>query len=550
MAALLVRRGYTGVEEARRFLHPLLKTLGDPFELAGMRAAVDRIFAALDAGRRLVLYGDYDVDGVTSLALLARMLRAYGADPACFLPRRMEEGYGLSREGITRCVEEHRPGLLIAVDCGTASAPEIEELEAGGVEVIVLDHHECQEAHALPRCAALVNPKQPGGAIGEAGETGEAHRALCSAGIVFKLCHGLLKTRPLDVAQFDLREHLDLIALGTVADLVPLTGENRILVRRGLAQMEETRWPGLRALMEKAGVSLPLKPSDVGFQLGPRLNAAGRLGEAEEALELLLTEDPARARQLAERLDTRNRERQRVEKETHEAAQRQVGDPAAHAALVVGGDGWHPGVLGIVASRLSRAFHRPAFVVGFDEDGVGKGSGRSIAGLSLMEALEACGPLLEKFGGHEMAAGITVRRERFEAFRERFLERARALLTEEALQPTVRLDGEIALGEVDLAFLESHERLQPFGIGNAQPLWLARGVCAAGAPVVLKEKHLRLTLAQEGAEREAIFFNALPEELPPPPWDVAFRIERNAWRGRVSVQMQIQGIRSVRSPTA
>ena len=533
VARILLRRGIVDSTQAADFLAPKLKRLSDPFLLPQMRAAVERTLAAIDRGERIVLYGDYDVDGVTSLALLVRMLRGYGARPEAFLPSRMDEGYGLSPEGVARCVETFAPQLLIAVDCGTSSAAEIAALTAQGVEVLVIDHHECPPQ--LPLCTALVNPKR---ADAEADFT-----YLCSAGLVFKFCHALLKARPLP--EFDLREHLDLVALGTVADIVPLVGENRVLVQRGLETMERTRWAGLRALMEVAAVGAPLTPGDIGFKLGPRLNASGRLGTAQESLELLLTDNPARARALAQDLDLHNRERQNVEKATAAEAQAQVAfDPARDAAIVVGASGWHPGVLGIVASRICRQYHRPTLVIGFDENGLGKGSGRSIDGFSLVEALSACGHLLEKFGGHEMAAGLALRLEHFGAFREAFKTGARARLTDEDLAPRVQLDGEIALDEISLEFLAVHERLQPFGMGNAQPLFLVRGVRPLAEPTLLKEKHLRLLLGQNKARHEAIFFNGATEPLPRPPWDIAFRIERNEWRGRVSVQMQIQRIRT------
>ena len=533
VADLLLRRGITDAANAAAFLSPQLKRLSDPFLLPEMRAAVDRTLSAIDAGERIVLYGDYDVDGVTSLALLTRLLQAYGAEPQAFLPSRIDEGYGLSPEGVARCLATFRPQLLIAVDCGTSSAAEIATLTGQGVEVVVIDHHECPAT--LPRCTALVNPKRA--------DAQADFQYLCSAGLVFKFCHALLKTRPL--AEFDLREHLDLVALGTVADIVPLTGENRVLVLKGLEIMARTRWAGLRALMDVAGVKAPLTPSDVGFKLGPRLNASGRLGTAQESLELLLTDDPARARALALDLDAQNRDRQRVEKTTVTEAEAHVAQSAApEAAIVVGAPGWHPGVLGIVASRLCKAHHRPTFVIGFDESGLGKGSGRSIAGFSLVEALGRCGHLLEKFGGHEMAAGLTLRQEHFEAFREAFTACARELLTEEDLLPRVTLDGEIDLSELGLDFLAVHERLQPFGMGNAQPLLLARGVRPLAEPAVLKEKHLRLMLGQNGARHEAIYFNGAATPLPRPPWDIAFRIERNEWRDRVTVQIQIQRIRT------
>jgi len=533
MAGMLARRGIEHPGEATDFLSPKLKRLTDPFLLPDMRAAVDRTLAAIDRGERIVLYGDYDVDGVTSLALLTRLLRAYGVHPEAFLPSRMEEGYGLSPDGVARCVATFTPQLLIAVDCGTASAAEIATLTAQGIDVVVIDHHECPAE--LPRCTALVNPKRP--------DVQVDFQYLCSAGLVFKFCHALLKARP--TPDFDLRECLDIAAMGTVADIVPLVGENRILVLKGLETLEHTRWAGLQALMDVAGVHAPITPGDVGFKLGPRLNASGRLGAAQESLELLLTDDPHRAHALALDLDNQNRDRQRVEKTTVTEAEAHIGANAgSDAAIVVGAPGWHPGVLGIVASRICRQHHRPTFVIGFDENGLGRGSGRSIAGFSLVEALEQCGHLLEKFGGHEMAAGLAVRQEQFEAFRDAFKTCANTRLSAEDLQRRICLDSEIALSEISLDFLALHEQFQPFGMGNAQPLFLASGVRPLGEPVVLKEKHLRIKLGQNSARHEAIFFNGATEPLPRPPWDIAFRIERNEWRGRVSVQIQIQHIRS------
>ncbi|MEI6350216.1 MAG: single-stranded-DNA-specific exonuclease RecJ [Verrucomicrobiota bacterium] len=541
VAAFLVQRGLAAPEQALEFLSPKLKSLSDPFLLPDMRPAVERILAAVDRRERIVAYGDYDVDGVTSLALLTRILRAYGAAPECFLPDRIEEGYGLSADGVARCVADYIPELLIAVDCGTSSADEIATLTARGIDVIVIDHHECKQD--LPRCTAVVNPKRPRDGSAAPGTESDDYRYLCSAGLIFKLCHALLKTRALP--DFDLREHLDLVALGTVADIVPLIRENRVLVQRGLLQIANTRWPGLRALMDVAGVKLPLTAGHVGFQIGPRLNAAGRLGTARDALELLLTDDPGKARTLALALDGQNRDRQQVEKKTAAEAEAQVAfDPARDAALVLGAQGWHPGVLGIVASRISKKYYRPTFVIGFDENGIGKGSGRSIDGLSLVAALSQCGHLLEKFGGHEMAAGLTMRQERFEEFRREFCKSSREALSDTDLLPRVQLDCEVRLSELTLDFLALHDRLQPFGMGNAQPLFFARGIRPVAEPRVLKEKHLKFVLGQNGTTHEAMFFNAAADALPRPPWDIAFRIERNEWRGAVSVQIQIQRIRS------
>jgi single-stranded-DNA-specific exonuclease len=531
LTALLSQRGFRDVADAQNFLHPRLKSLSDPFLLPNMRAAIDRILAAIDRGERIVLYGDYDVDGVTSLALFTRVLRAFGAEPECFLPVRADEGYGLSAEGVERCINTCKPQLLIALDCGTSSANEIALLKSRGVDALVFDHHEIKSA--LPDCT-LVNPK-----------LGDSFHTLCTAGIVFKACHALLKTRPL--AGFDLREYLDLVALGTVADIVPLVGENRLLVQKGLQQMERTRWVGLRALIDIAAVRAPIRPGDVGFRLGPRLNAAGRLGTAEDALQLLLCEDLSKARVIAVSLERQNQERQLVEQRMLRAAEAMVAasfDPVRDAAIVLGENGWHPGVLGIVASRISKTHHRPALVIGFDENGVGKGSGRSITGLSLVQALARCGGLLEKFGGHEMAAGLTMQRKHFDEFQRAFLDCARTLLTDEDLQPRLHLDAEVELAELDFDFLDHHDLLQPFGVGNPQPIFFARGVSLAAEPRVLKEKHLALDLRQNGNRCRAMFFNAAANELPRPPWDVAFRIERNEFRETVSVQVQIQAIRS------
>jgi len=530
-AELLVGRGFGSPAAAETYLQPRLKSLSDPMLLPAMPAAVERLLAAIDRKERIALYGDYDVDGVTSLALLARVLRAYGADPACFLPSRVDEGYGLSPDGVARCVSEHTPQLVVAVDCGTSSVAEIASLAAEGIDVIVLDHHECKTA--LPVCTALVNPK-----------FGDDFQYLCSVGIVFKLVHALLKRRPID--GFVLREYLDLVALGTVADLVPLRDENRVLVKRGLTQLAQTRWVGLQALIDVSGLKTPLSPANIGFGLGPRLNAAGRLGTAQDALELLLTEDAGRARAIAANLDAQNRERRAVEEDVFRQAEVQLAewfDPQRDAAIVVGAPGWHPGVVGIVASRLQKHHHRPTFVIGFDEGGVGKGSGRSIEGYSLVAALAQCGHCLEKHGGHEMAAGLTLRQENFENFREAFRKCAGALLTAEQLQPRLHVDVEITLGEIDYELLDQHEALQPFGMANPQPLFCARGVSLVNEPRVMKEKHLSLLLRQGGDEYRAVWFGAAAQTLPRLPWDIAFHIERNEWQGSVSPQIHIRAVR-------
>ena len=534
IARLLFRKGFGSTAEVQTFLQPRLSSLSDPFLLPHMREAVARILGALDSRERIVLFGDYDVDGVTSLALLAEMLRGYGATPELFLPLRMEEGYGLSRESVERCLEQYRPDLLIAIDCGTASASEIAELKIRGVDVVVLDHHEPKSQ--LPDCVAIVNPKA---------DSDSPFHYLCSVGIVFKLCHALLKTRPLP--EFDLKSKLDLVALGTVADIVPLVEENRVLVQRGAIEIGRTSRVGLRKLMQVAGVHPPILPDDIGYRLGPRLNAAGRLSTAEKSLRLLLTNDEDQAAALAIELDQQNRARQEVEKEILAAAivtiEKQF-DATRDAGIVAGARGWHPGVLGIVASRIARKYHRPTIVIGFDQNGVGKGSGRSIEGLNLVDALTRCAATLEKFGGHEMAAGVALHEENLPKFADAFCSTARELLSEEALQRSLRLDHELPFTNIDIEFLRWHELLQPFGNGNPQPLFFARAVEPVAPPRVLNEKHLVFRLRQGDRHRRAVYFDGAAHELPPPPWDVAFRIGMDEYDGQTLVGMRIEGLRA------
>lgn len=501
-----------------------------------MHAAVERILAAIDRHERIVLFGDYDVDGVTSLALLGSLLQSYGATPELFLPLRMEEGYGLSPESVERCCEQHSPQLLIAVDCGTSSLAEIASLKARGIDVIVLDHHEPKAA--LPDCIAIVNPKT---------EPDNALTYLCSVGLVFKLCHALLKTRPI---AFDLKAHLDLVALGTVADIVPLEKENRILVQRGMLELATSQRLGVRKLMEVAAVRSPIMAEHIGFRLGPRLNAAGRLATAEKALRLLLTSDEKEAAELAALLDEQNRDRQAVERKIYEEAEENlVFDPAKDTAIVLGSREWHPGVLGIVASRLARKYHRPTILVAFDATGVGKGSGRSIEGLSLVEALSKCAAHLDRFGGHEMAAGLAIQEQNFDAFAAAFREAARELLSDDDLQPRLHLDHELTFSQLNGDLLRWHQALEPFGSGNFQPLFLARNVQPAAEPQVLKEKHLVLRLRQQNYFRRAIFFDGALTPLPTAPWDIAFRVSADEYEGETRLQIQVEAVRSAEAVT-
>lgn len=533
VASLLIARGFVTAVEASSFLDPRLASLRPPEEIPGISAAVERLIVALKNKEPILLYGDYDVDGITSLAFLARFLRAAGGIIECFIPERAHEGYGLSAAGVERSLGKYQPKLMIVVDCGTNSFKEAATICKRGIELIILDHHEPQSKTAAEFCAALINPK-----------FGESYHYLCSIGLVFKLCHAFVKKHP--VAGLDLRDYLDFVALGTVADIVPLQEENRIFVRRGLRQLAASRWLGIKALIAVAGVTAPCTAFDIGFKLGPRINAVGRLGSADEALRLLLTDDSSEAAIIAARLDADNRERQNVERLVTQEAEKWVtaNFHAAQAGIVVGQSGWHQGVVGIVASRIAKRWHRPTLVIGFDEQGNGKGSGRGINGISLVEALESCSPLLTAFGGHAMAAGLSLHKSQLEALRTTFQKKSRELLSDEDLIPRLQLDAEINLAEVSYEWLALQERLAPFGIGNPQPLFFSRGVRLAKEPRILKEKHFRFDfLTPQKKSIAAIFFNGATDPLPQQPWDIAFTIEQNTYQGRSELQLQIAAIK-------
>jgi single-stranded-DNA-specific exonuclease len=533
MRLLLAQRGYAEAEEIEKFLHPKLRDLSDPFLMPDMQLAVDRIFRAIDGGEEIAVFGDYDVDGITSVTLLKKILECYGAKPRPFIPNRGAEGYGLSDAAVERCLSEGaRPDLLITVDCGTASGPQIDRLMAEGIDVIVADHHEVGQA-SRPQACAVVNPK-----------LGDDLGYLCAAGVVFKVAHALLKTRP--VEGVDLKDFLDLVAVATIADIVPLIGENRLLVRHGLRRLSKTLNHGLRALMEVTGIGERVTCADVGFRIGPRINAAGRMDRPEDALAMLSTDSLKGACELAAQLDTYNVRRQKHELQIVSEAMEKLADfdPAEAPVIVLGSRDWHPGVVGIVASRLMRRFYKPAFVVAFDEDGMGKGSGRSIHGVSLVDAIGSCRDLLEAGGGHHMAAGISVHEDKLDSFRERFGAYVKENVSEDDLLPRLSIDVEVPFEQLSLEFLESYELLQPFGSDNPLPVFMSRGVWPTAAPRHLKNKHLKLFLRQEMHERDAIFFGGGETALPEPPWDMAFTIDRNVFRGRTSLQLTVRELRS------
>jgi single-stranded-DNA-specific exonuclease len=540
LARMLASRGFLDPNSVDHFLNPRLSDLSDPFLLPGMDQAVDRIWKAIDTGQQIVVFGDYDVDGITSTALMIQVLGRLGAKACPFLPHRIDDGYGLAEETLQRCIDTLRPQLVITVDCGTGAADSVKLAGRAGVDVVVTDHH--APSGLIAPAIAVVNPK-----LG----LDEDSKELAGVGVAFKVCHALLKVGRQKgrhtAATVDLRSYLDLVGVGTIADIVPLKAENRILARYGLDQLNKTISVGLKALVEVAGIEGHLDAYHVGFLIGPRLNAAGRLGDAQAALDLLLTHDPRRARDVALQLDQSNRERQHVEKQMVEEAIKELEttfDPKKDFGLVLARKGWHPGVIGIVASRLCQSYRRPTIVIALDETREGRGSCRSIEEFNIVDRLEECSDLLIRFGGHAMAAGLDIRDVHIEAFREKFNQVAARSLEGVDLRPVQKIDAWIDLWEADDRLLEGLKRMRPFGLGNPTPVWGSRGVRVVGQPRVLKEKHLKMWVASGAVQRNAIAFGHGQREIPAGLIDIAFQLDQNMYGGRQSLQLKVQDFRA------
>ena len=554
LAQCLANRGLADHDSIERFLQPRLKDLADPFLLPQMEPAVARLIRARQENEAVTIFGDYDVDGVTSTALLFEFLTALGWRMSCYLPHRFDEGYGLTAEAVENCLKKTPAHLLLAVDCGSTATQTIEALSEKGIDVIVLDHH--QVSDPPPRAVALVNPQlnrlreTPPVSAPDAGapqNTRTEFAELCSVGLAFKLAHALLKrARELDwpaARDFDLRPFLDLVALGTIADIVPLKGENRILVTRGLERLNATRRPGLQALIKISQTKGTIGTYEVGFQLAPRLNAAGRIENAETALHLLLATESGEAEKLALALDARNRERQKIERGMSDeliGALRARFNPQEDFVIVEGQLLWHIGVVGIVASRVLQEFYRPTIIVG--GDGLEwRGSGRSIEGFDLAAALRACDDLLVRHGGHAMAAGLTVRSENLDALRTRLNELARNLLKTEQLQPLLKLDAEVTLDDLTLDAVTALEQLKPTGPGNPPVQVVVRGLRNQKPPrrVGPQQQHLKLWITDGRGTVEAVWWNGAERPMPEEPFDLACLPQINEYNGRRTVQLKI-----------
>ena len=532
LSQCLLNRGLSEPDVIENFLAPRLKNLSDPFLLPNMNVAVERLLLAHERDEPLVIFGDYDVDGVTSTTLLLEVLRKLGWRVDAYLPHRMDEGYGLSRDGVENCLKKFPVKLMLAVDCGSTAVETIAWLREQDVDVIVLDHH--QVSNPAPAAVALVNP-----------QLSASFTELCSAGLAFKLAHAILK-RGREIClpgavDFDLKSLLDLVALGTIADLVPLIGENRILVTAGLEKLNTTQRAGIVALKEVAQSPEKLGTHDVGFQLAPRLNASGRMETAEESLHLLLAETLDEALPLAQNLDARNRERQKIERGISDAASGIVHskfDAEKDFVIVEGQLLWHIGVVGIVASRVLQEFYRPTIILGGDAE-QWRGSGRSIVGFDLAAALRECDDLLVKHGGHAMAVGLTISPDKVDLFRTRLNEIARRRLKPEDLQPPLRLDAEVALSEITLDSLAELEQLKPMGQGNPALQFCARNLTQKKPPLRMgaTKQHVKLWVSDGAVTHEAVWWNA--GALPDGKFDLAFAPSVNEFNGRTTVQLKV-----------
>ena len=532
LAAILVQRGFTAPERAKAFLRPDLERLSDPLAWADMSRAVGLVAGAVRAGVPVLVHGDYDVDGQCAAAMLARVLQSVGGNVHAFVPHRIRDGYDFGEAGL-REAQRLRAGLIITCDCGITAVDAVRAARAAGIDVIVTDHH--VPGDVLPPASAVLDPLRP--------DCPSEDKDLCGTGVAFKLAQALVPA--LGISPNLPFHFLDFVALATVADVVPLTGENRILVRHGLKLLADSHWTGVRALLDAAGLAgKPLKSGHVAFILAPRLNAAGRIGDANDGLRLLLTDDPDDAARIARELETLNARRQaldqRVLEDAVQLADRALDAGAEDRALVLAAEGWHPGVIGIVASRLVERYGRPTFLVGWDGD-TGRGSGRSIAGFDLHAALQRVGHHLDKYGGHTMAAGLTIRRDRYEAFRIAFLAVAGELLGPTDLVPAQRVDLELPLRLVSEDLEKLIRYLEPCGPGNPAPVFGVRGARAVGAKRV-GSNHLRFLLDDESGVLPAIAFqwaDAIPDQWLAKRLDVAFRLERDEWQGRATLQARV-----------
>ena len=537
LAQCLVNRGLVTKEEVSDFLKPKLKLLADPFLIPNMEVAIERLWKARSNNERLLIYGDYDADGITSTALLVEALTELGWNVQAYLPGRFDDGYGLSPISVEKCLKQFEINLLLAIDCGSTSNEAIDCLNKNKVDVIVVDHH--QLSNPPPNPVAMVNP--------QLSNDYPNFQELCSVGLAFKLIHAIVKKGRQEGLQkerdLDLKQYLDLVAIGTVADLVPLVGENRKLLRFGLEQLSNTTRPGLVALKKITNIKSPVSVFNVGFNLGPRINAAGRMENPLAALNLLLAKDIFTAEKNAKLLDGFNLDRQKVERDISTKAIEDIKnkfDPDKDFVIVEGNMEWHLGVIGIVASRVMRKFYRPAFILTKDGNGW-KGSARSIEGFDLAEAMRECDDLLNDHGGHAMAAGVSVKPGQVDAFRERINEVAKKTINSEMFQAPLKLDAETNLSEMTLVRIQEMQQIEPTGQGNPEIQLLIPNLTMSGSIFRMgKDKqHVKFWANDDRESCEVIAWNLKPEDEPKGNFDLAVVPQLNNFNGHLSVQLKL-----------
>jgi single-stranded-DNA-specific exonuclease len=534
LASLLVNRGIDTPQKCEEFLGCDNKSFQSPLLLKDMDRAISRINYAIKKGQSIWVYGDYDVDGVTSTSLMVSALRLLGADVDYYIPSRFEEGYGINIDAID-FIKQSGGSLIITVDCGITAIREVEYANSCGVDIIITDHHQCQET--MPEAYAVINPKRP--------DDNYPYKELAGVGVSFKLIQGLLEKE--DYMQF-----LDLVTIGTIADVVSLTGENRAIVKQGLKHLSKTTNLGIKALMEVSGLGQrPIDTGSIGFGLAPRINASGRLGDAKKSVDLFLTHNWEQAKEIAEFLDRENRNRQEIEAEIYSEVVEKIQSQynTEDKALVVYGEGWHHGVIGIVASKIVERYYRPCVLLTKEGDEV-KGSARSISSFNIFEALSICKPLFNKFGGHHMAAGLSLDVDKFKDFESKFKDIAKDMIQDTDLIPNINVDSLLDFDFLTLQLAREVADMEPFGVGNPQPVFASKKVMITDIRTIGNEgKHLKLRLKSQGTVLDAIAFNQgqLQEKLAKDDYiDIAYCLEINRWMGQEKVQLNIKDIKKTK----
>ncbi len=540
IGALLISRGFDTEETADKFLNPSREHLHEPNLLKDLPKAVGRILKAVEAGEKILIWGDYDVDGTTGTVVLRRALELIGGVTGFHVPNRFTEGYGLNIPALEKA-KENGFSLVITVDCGSTAFVPIAWATEHGMDVIVTDHHLTKD-EGLPNAFAVVNPNQPGCEYPD--------RNLAGVGVAFKLAHALLREKGREniVDGF-----LKVVAIGTIADMMQLTGENRAIVRIGLQDLPAARNFGLKALMEVSDCRSEMTSYHIGFRIAPRINAAGRMDVARQVVELFEAESFGKARELAEILDSRNRERQKIQIDITQLALAEYVDQGGSAnqayVAVVAGENWHRGVIGLAASRITDKLHRPSIVISL-EDGVGHGSARSIGGYHLLQGLDSCGDLFEQYGGHAAAAGMKIRAENIDELRVRMNEHAASNIDAENLIPEIRIDAPVSTQTLDLKLVESLKLLEPYGAGNPKPIFATGGLILRDEPYVMKEKHLKFKLADDsGRQFEAVWWDGVEKSKgqtlkPRTRIEIAYAPEANSWQGNTRLQLVVEDLRT------